>query len=81
LIRFTIASCHLERALIAVLLPATLAKKVSLPYPLKINIVSLLCRPKHRRGDSHSVPIFVHDDLENLGLVHADLFDLRLNFW
>jgi hypothetical protein len=60
---------------------ATLAKKVSLPYPLKINIASLVYRPKHRRGDSHSLPIFPHDDLENLGLVHADLFDLRLNFW
>ncbi len=27
------------------------------------------------------MPILPHDDLENLGLVHADLFDLRLNFW
>jgi hypothetical protein len=81
LIRFTIASCHLERARIALLLLATLAKKVSLPYPLKLNIASLLCRPKHRRGDSKSGPILLKDDLENLGLVHVDLFDLRLNFW
>jgi hypothetical protein len=60
---------------------ATLAKKVLLPYPLKINIASLIYRPKHRRGDSHSHTILLQDDLENLGLVHADLFDLRLNFW
>ena len=76
----TIAICHLEGARIAVIL-ATLAKKVSLPYPLKINIVSLLCRPSHRRGDSHSHTILLQDDPKNLGLVHVYLFDLRLNFW